>query len=70
MWAYQWRACLWQVLELEEAIANLSVIHVAGTKGKVRLFMRFDIMHPLEGSDPSFDEKLQLEVLYLTLQCH
>ena len=25
-----------QVLELEDATANLSVIHVAGTKGKVR----------------------------------
>lgn len=30
------------MLELEDAIANLSVIHVAGTKGKVRLLMRFD----------------------------
>jgi folylpolyglutamate synthase/dihydropteroate synthase len=25
----------WQVLELEEPLSRLSVIHVAGTKGKV-----------------------------------
>lgn len=38
------KSLLIQVLELEEAIANLSVIHVAGTKGKVRLVMNFDFV--------------------------
>lgn len=30
------------MLELEDALSRLSVIHVAGTKGKVRRLMRFD----------------------------
>lgn len=32
----------WQVLELEDDLTRLSVIHVAGTKGKVRRLVRFD----------------------------
>jgi hypothetical protein len=31
----------WQVLELGDAVTRLSVIHVAGTKGKVRRLMEF-----------------------------
>lgn len=48
---------MWQVLELEEPLSRLSVIHVAGTKGKVRRFVRFD-MHSVEGAVAWFNNVL------------